>query len=131
MLSYLPQFKLRFINLIFQQTKFQIRLKITQVVTLFKKGTKTKPVSILSIVSTITKKIMSKQIHVSSETLNVLSTNQDGFRPGRSTAQAISVLLEVIHKKLDQGIAQCIFLDYSMAFDTINHKTLLLNLFNL
>ena len=114
MLSYLPHFKQRFINLMFQfqQSIFQISLNITRVVPLFKKGDKTNPISMLSTVSKITEKIMSKQIHVGSETLDVLSTYQYGFRPGRSTAQAISVLLEVIHKKLDQGdIAQCIFLD--------------------
>ena len=95
MLSYLPQFKQRFINLMFQfqQSIFQISLKITLVVPIFKKGVKTNPISMLSMVSKIrpTEKIMSKQIHVDSKILDVLSANQYGFRPGRSTAPKQSV----------------------------------------
>ena len=93
MLSYLPQFKQRFINLMFQfqQSIFQIILKITRIVPIFKKGVKTNPISMLSIVSKITEKIMSKLIHVDSKILDVLSANQYGFRPGRSTAPKQSV----------------------------------------
>ena len=73
MLSYLPQFKQRFINLMFQfqQSIFQISLKITLVVPIFKKGVKTNPISMLSMVSKIrpTEKIMSKQIQSTRKSL--------------------------------------------------------------
>ena len=71
--------------------------------------------SILSIVSKVTENNVQTnswlhilQIH------DVLSTNQYGFKPGSSTARAISALLEVNYKKLNQSdIAQTLFLDSS------------------
>ena len=69
---------------------------------------------------------MSSQIRAFLESNNRLSMCQYGFRPGHSTSQAISNLLEVIYSKLDSSdVAQTIFLDCSKAFDTINHHILL------
>ena len=71
---------------------------------------------------------MSHQIHLYLKTHDVLSMNQYGFRPWRSTSQAINCLLEIIYvyKKLDNSeVGQTIFLDYSKAYDTINHEIVL------
>jgi retron-type reverse transcriptase len=56
----------------------------------------------------------------------LLSTNQYGFRKGRSTEHAIIELVDKITKAIDHGKYTIgIFLDLSKAFDTINHKILI------
>ena len=55
-----------------------------------------------------------------------MTDSQFGFRPKKNTTQAIGTLLETIYKKLDHSqVSQTIFLDFSKAFDTINHKILI------
>ena len=72
-----------------------------------------RPISILSVISKIAEKIMAKQMRDYLEIHDILSTNQYGFRPGRSTSHAIQSFLE-IYKRLDNSeVAQTVFLDYS------------------
>ena len=103
------------VNMMFRESVFPDCLKVA-----FKKGSKSnptnyRPISILPILLKITEKVMSHQIRLYLETHDVLSINQYGFRPGRSTSEAINFLLKIIYtKKLDNSeVAQTIFLDYS------------------
>jgi len=60
---------------------------------------------------------------------NVLTDKQSGFRVGRSCTTAIIKTFEDIREKMDtDNITFLTLLDYSKAFDTVNHKILCIKL---
>lgn len=56
----------------------------------------------------------------------IVSESQFGFREGRSTQDAISLLISRAYKALDESKpALCIFVDLAKAFDTVDHNKLI------
>ncbi|NRB82010.1 MAG: reverse transcriptase family protein, partial [Saccharospirillaceae bacterium] len=106
-------------------------LKIAKVIPLFKTGDSSvlsnyRPISILPTFSKIFEKLIYKRIYGFLEDNNVLYDLQFGFRGQHSTNQALhmavsSVIRSIEGKRKSLGI----FIDFSKAFDTINHSILI------
>lgn len=118
-------------NLSFQSGIFPKDMNIAKVVPLYKKGEKYyfnnyRPVSILSQFAKILKKAFVLRLDSFIKKHKLLVESQNGFRTGRSTALALLDLVEHITGSLDKDkCAVGVFLNFSKAFDTINHSLLI------
>ena len=111
---------------------FPKELKIAKVIPLFKnKGNISdlcnyRPISMLSAFSKIFEKLLHKSIVEHLDSHGILNDSQYGFRKKRSTLHALLNATENIYQALDLKLHTLgIFIDFSRAFDTIDHRLLL------
>ena len=106
-------------------------MKIAKVLPLHKNGEKNdktnyRPISILPIISKVFEKAASHKLVNYLTKHDLLHNNQYGFRRNHSTTQAILDNLNYIYDGIDNGLSVLsIYLDFSKAFDSINHDILL------
>ena len=103
---------------------------------IFKKGCRTdplnyRPVSLTSVVSKVLEKLIREKIVMFLESTDYFSTNQHGFRSGKSCLTQMLEYLNDIEDIVDEGnCADAIYLDCRKAFDTVPHKHLMTKLEN-
>ena len=96
-----------------------------------KKGDLTQPenyrgISLLPIFSKIFTHILKDRLLKWCETENLICDEQAGFRKNYSTMDNVFVIDTLIRKYLRKkgGRFYCAFIDFSKAFDSVNHKAL-------
>ena len=119
------------VNLCFRSGKFPYCLKKAVVAPLFKKGNAMnvenyRPISKLHFLSKIIEKTIKVRLISFFSKTNLLSKCQFGFKEGFSTQDAILNVVEQLYENLNDNLISIgVFIDFSKAFDTINHEILL------
>ena len=111
---------------------FPREIKIANVVPIFKSGDHMvfytcRPVSVLPVLSKILERLIMYYRLILYINHNGLSYEyQFGFQKGKSTHISLITLIDIITEALDQGeLVIGIFLDFSTAFDTVDHGIIL------
>lgn len=85
-----------------------------------------RPISVLPALSKVLERIISVQLREHLKQNPVIPVTQSGFQPGHSCCSALLNVSDDIIAAADQGmVTLLVLLDYSKAFDTLNHKVLL------
>ena len=109
---------------------FPNELKMARVVPIFKGGdianvTNYRPVSILPVVSKVLERIVYNRLLSFIEKFKILYLYQFGFRAKHSTHMALTTFTDRVTRFIENGEhAIGVYLDFSKAFDTINHDIL-------
>lgn len=119
------------INVCIENSTFPKAWKTSYIIPLPKNNhpssfTDLRPVSILPTLSKVIEKICEKQIREHLNSFEILPKFQSGFRPGHSCATALlRVVDDILHATDINEVTILALLDYSKAFDKLNHKLLL------
>lgn len=126
----------KLINACIQQGKYPSELKTGIVRPIHKKGklndlANYRPITILPAINKIIEKFICDQIHTFYRDNDIISKSQYGFQSKKSTAQLLSNFTDEVNNYLnDKQHVILIFIDFSKAFATLGHNTLLKTLEN-
>ena len=116
---------------IYAQKKIPEQWKMSRIIPLHKKGPKSRienyrPISNLCVISKVFEKLLLQRILETANSDTLFTSQQHGFRKGKSTVTAIIELQRIIstHMDMDEYVAVA-SLDLSAAFDVVNVDLLL------
>ena len=118
-------------NLSMLEGVFPEKMKLAEVVPLYKSKEKYltnnyRPISLLITISKLLEKVIYKRTYSFLQATDQLYDSQYGFREGNSCENAISELVgEILKNKENNKFTVSLFLDWSKAFDSLKHSTLL------
>ena len=88
-----------------------------------------RPISITPVLSKIYERLLAKRLSSYAESNNMFPSLQFGFRKGLGACDALLTISGNVQKSLDSGYeVRLIGLDFSAAFDRVNHAALLFKL---
>ena len=103
------------------------KFKLAKVMPVFKKGSQTnlsnyRPISLLSVFNKLLEKLMFNWSANFSEKRHLICNKQFGFHSHHLTDHAVLGIIDQVQKAIeDRDHSYGIFLDFSKAFDTVNH----------
>ena len=105
-------------------------LKRAAITPVFKSGTKTspsnyRPISLTSTIIKVFERIIRKQVVAFMNRQGHLNNTQHGFRSGRSCLSALLDVFDDLMHMLSNTTVDMIYLDFSKAFDKVDHGVLL------
>ena len=115
----------------FQEGIFPQQLKVARVVPVFKSGSRNdvanyRPISLLDSFSKIYEKLMHNRVVEFMESNESFHELQYGFRSGRSCEHALlTAQNHILHSLNKQQISLLLLIDFSKAFDMVEHSILL------
>ena len=121
-------------NLSFSTGVFPTELKLANVAPVFKANdemtfTNYRPVSVLPVFSKLVERLMYNRLVTYINENRLLYKYQFWFQEGNATYMALIVLIGKVTEALDKGESVIgVFLDFSNAFDTVDHGILLAKL---
>ena len=88
-----------------------------------------RPITITPVLSKVFERLLAKRLNAFAEKNNLFPNLQFGFRKGLGTCDALLTITNVVQKALDSGCeVRMVGLDFSAAFDRVNHKALIFKL---
>ena len=105
--------------------------KISKVTLLYKSDSKSdfsnyRPISVFPCLAKVLEQVVHRQLSNYLEKHCLLKSSQFGFHPRRSTEVACNLLVDDIHKNIDNSLlTEIIYLNLSKTFDTVSHSYLL------